>query len=608
MERARAAILAAGGAERANVFTRAQLALFGQVPWRAVPMMPVEIMLLPLWFPFHLSKVSYWSRTVIVPLLVLMALQPRARNPRGTGVAELFRTPPEQVRDYIRGPYRSGWGRFFKGLDSALRAAAPAFPRRTRKRAIDTAVAFVTARLNGEDGLGGIYPAIANSVMMFDTLGFDPNAPPAATAWAAVRKLLVEEPDRAWCQPCLSPVWDTALAGHAVAEAAGAAAPDVAAACAWLRGRQITDDAGDWAVRRPGLRPGGWAFQYWNDAYPDVDDTAVVGMLLHRQGDPAHAEAIARAREWIIGMQSQGRGRFDGGWGAFEPENTHLHLNHIPFADHGALLDPPTADVTARCVSFLAQIGMAADDPVLVRALAFLRREQEADGSWFGRWGTNYIYGTWSVLCALNAAGLGRRRSHGAPRRGLAGLGAARRRRLGRGRGKLRRRPARPLPRKHAEPDRLGRARPDGGRRDGPPGGGARHRLPHRRPARGRGMGRGSRIPPWVSRACSTCATTATGCISRCWRWHDTAACSAATTSAWRSDFKAKAPAEKIVVSWPTYLPLPVIAAPGLNRESVTTLTNRQHAHGALTAASHRKWTSTKASSWITSVLIARFS
>ena len=159
-------------------------------------------------------------------------------------------------------------------------------------------------------------------------------------------------------------------------------------------------------MRRPALRPGGWAFQYWNDPYPDVDDTAVVGMLLHRQGDPAHAEAIARAREWIVGMQSKGSGHFDGGWGAFEPENTHLHLNHIPFADHGALLDPPTADVTARCVSFLAQIGMAADDPALARALAFLKREQEADGSWFGRWGTNYIYGTWSVLCALNAAGV----------------------------------------------------------------------------------------------------------------------------------------------------------------------------------------------------------
>ncbi len=407
MARARAAILAAGGAERANVFTRAQLALFGAVPWRAVPAMPVEIMLLPLWFPFHLSKVSYWSRTVIVPLLVLMALRPRARNPRGITVAELFATPPEQVRDYIRGPYRSAWGRAFKLLDGALRAAEPLFPRRTRRRAIGRAVTFVTERINGEDGLGGIYPAIANSVMMFDTLGFPPDAPPAATAWSAVRKLLVEEPDRVWCSPCLSPVWDTALAGHAVAEAAGAQSASLAAACAWLATRQITTVPGDWAVRRPGLAPGGWAFQYWNDYYPDVDDTAVVGMLLHRAGDPAHAGAIARARDWILGMQSRGRGRFDGGWGAFEPENTHLHLNHIPFADHGALLDPPTSDVTARCVSFLAQIGMGADAPPMARALAFLRREQETDGSWFGRWGTNYIYGTWSVLCALNAAGVG---------------------------------------------------------------------------------------------------------------------------------------------------------------------------------------------------------
>jgi squalene-hopene/tetraprenyl-beta-curcumene cyclase len=182
-----------------------------------------------------------------------------------------------------------------------------------------------------------------------------------------------------------------------MAEAGAATGP----ACDWLRGKQITETVGDWAVRRPGLRPGGWAFQYENAHYPDVDDTAVVGVLLHRNGDPAHDESIARAREWIVGMQSS-----DGGWGAFEHENTHHHLNHIPFADHGALLDPPTADVTARCVSFLAQTGMAADDPVMARALAYLRREQEADGSWFGRWGTNYIYGTWSVLCALNAAGV----------------------------------------------------------------------------------------------------------------------------------------------------------------------------------------------------------
>jgi squalene-hopene/tetraprenyl-beta-curcumene cyclase len=399
MARARQAILAAGGAERTNVFTRAQLALFGQAPWRAVPVMPLEIMHLPLWFPFHLSKVSYWSRTVIVPLLVLMARRPLARNPRRIGIPELFRTPPDKVRDWIRGPYRSAWwGPFFKGLDSLLRVVQPAFPARGQRSAITKAVRFVTERLNGDDGLGGIYPAIANSVMMFDTLGYAPDHPDAATAWRAVRKLLVVEPERAYCQPCLSPVWDTGLAGHAMAEAG----IDTNAACVWLRERQILDVVGDWAVRRPGLRPGGWAFQYANPHYPDVDDTAVVGMLLHRNGDPSYTEAIDRAREWIIGMQSS-----DGGWGAFEPENTHLYLNNIPFADHGALLDPPTADVTARCVSFLAQIGMASDDPVLARAIAYLRREQEVEGSWFGRWGTNYIYGTWSVLCAFNAVGIG---------------------------------------------------------------------------------------------------------------------------------------------------------------------------------------------------------
>jgi squalene-hopene/tetraprenyl-beta-curcumene cyclase len=395
MLRAREAILAAGGAERTNVFTRAQLALFGEVPWRAVPVMPLEIMHLPLWFPFHLSKVSYWSRTVIVPLLVLMGLRPRARNPRGIGISELFRTPPDQVTDWIRGPYRSGWGRFFNGVDALLRRAEPLFPKPTRRSAIAKAVAFVTERLNGQDGLGAIYPAMANSVMMFDTLGYPADHPDAAIAWQSVRNLLVFQGDRAYCQPCLSPVWDTSLAGHALAEA-GIPTND---ACAWLTPLQITDVVGDWAVRRPGLRPGGWAFQYNNPHYPDVDDTAVVGMLLHRNGDPAHARAIDRAREWVIGMQSS-----DGGWGAFEPENTHHYLNHIPFADHGALLDPPTADVSARCVSFLAQIGMPADDPVMARALAYLRRGQEPDGSWFGRWGTNYIYGTWSVLCALNAA------------------------------------------------------------------------------------------------------------------------------------------------------------------------------------------------------------
>jgi squalene-hopene/tetraprenyl-beta-curcumene cyclase len=401
MLRARAAILAGGGAERSNVFTRAQLALFGQVPWDAVPVMPPELMLAPRWFPINLDRVSYWSRTVIVPLLVLMTRKPRARNPRRIDIAELFRRPPEQIRDWIRGPYRSIWGHFFARLDRLLRVIEQFAPRRMRELAIKRAVDFVIPRLNGEDGLGGIYPAMANTVMMFDTLGYGADHPHAITAWSAVRKLLVVQEDRAYCQPCLSPVWDTSLAGHALAEASDAAAPEVEAACRWLRERQITGLVGDWAAARPGVPPGGWAFQYENAYYPDVDDTAVVAMLLARNGDPAYAEAIRRAEAWIIGMQCR-----DGGWGAFDADNDYEYLNHIPFADHGALLDPPTADVTARCLSFLAQIGHASAEPFMAKGIGWLIRQQEADGSWFGRWGTNYIYGTWSVLCALNAVGL----------------------------------------------------------------------------------------------------------------------------------------------------------------------------------------------------------
>ena len=400
MVRAREAILAAGGAARCNVFTRVQLALFGQVPWRAAPCMPVEIMRLPKWFFFHLSKISYWSRTVLVPLLGLMALRPQARNPLGVEIPELFVVPAAQVRDWVRGPYRSAWGRVFKALDVVVRRAEPFFPKRARAESIAMAAAFVQERLNGEDGLGAIYPAMANTVMFFDALGLDADHPDAAIAWAAVRKLLVQTETEAYCQPCFSPIWDTSLAGHAVAEAMGASA-DTQAACDWLVDQQITEVRGDWADIRPNAPPGGWAFQYNNAHYPDVDDTAVVGMLLHRNGDPAHQYSIERARDWILGMQSA-----NGGWGAFDADNTHYALNHIPFADHGALLDPPTADVTGRCVSFLAQIGLSSDDPVMRRAIDYLRREQEPDGSWFGRWGTNFIYGTWSVLIALNAAGM----------------------------------------------------------------------------------------------------------------------------------------------------------------------------------------------------------
>ena len=405
MIRAREAILAHGGAERANTFARIQLALFGAIPWLGIPAMPVEIMLLPDRFVFNLWRVAYWSRTFIAPLVVLQALRPRARNPDNVTVDEIFRTPPDGIRDWNPGPFRSPWGAVFKRLDGLLKRAEPHARRSLRDRAIAKAKAFVEERLNGEDGVGAIYPPMAYTVMMYDALGYPPEHPQAATAWAALTNLLVDNGEEAYCQPCVSPVWDTCWAALALAEAGAAdladAAAPVAAACRWLADRQITHLRGDWAATRPDIEPGGWAFQYRNDHYPDVDDTALAGVLLHRHGGPACAASVERARAWIVGMQSR-----NGGWGAFDADNDLEVLNHIPFADHGALLDPPTSDVTARCVWFLAELGHAADRPVIARGLAFLRGEQEPDGSFFGRWGTNYVYGTWSVLVALRAAGL----------------------------------------------------------------------------------------------------------------------------------------------------------------------------------------------------------
>ena len=408
MRRARAAILAHGGAANANVFTRSLLALFGALPWRGVPVMPVEILLLPRWFPFHMTKVSYWSRTVITPLVVVNALKPRAKNPRNVSIAELFVEPPDRVRHWPGAPQQKfPWTTLFGALDQLLRWSEPYFPKGLRKRAIDRAVAFVEERLNGEDGLGAIYPAMAYSAIMFDTLGYGRQDPLMVQVMKAIDRLLVIREDEAYCQPCVSPVWDTGLAAHALMEAGGeASAPPVRAGLAWLEPLQITDVAGDWAVRKPHVRPGGWAFQYANAYYPDVDDTAVVAMAMDRavgQGpDDRGSEyktAIARAREWIEGLQSA-----NGGWGAFDSDNDYDYLNYIPFADHGALLDPPTADVTARCLSMLGQLGeVPSGNPVVARGVDYLLRTQENDGSWFGRWGMNYIYGTWSVLCALNA-------------------------------------------------------------------------------------------------------------------------------------------------------------------------------------------------------------
>ena len=400
MARAREAIRARGGAIKANVFTRILLALYGQCSWNDVPTVPPELILLPRWFPVHLSKMSYWARTVIVPLLVLCAKQPLARNPRGIHIGELF--VPGVPAASPRAPHQSaGWSAFFGALDRVLKIVP--WPRSARDKAIETCRAWTTQRLNGEDGLGAIYPAMANSVMMYDVLGYPENHPDRAIARLSVEKLLVIKADEAYCQPCVSPVWDTALVAHALLETKDAAAEAaVARGLEWLKPLQVLDVKGDWAEEKPDVRPGGWAFQYRNDYYPDLDDTAVVVMAMDRAAQrDQYKDSIARGTEWVEGLQSR-----DGGWGAFDADNSYYYLNNIPFADHGALLDPPTEDVSGRCVGMLAQLGKT-DDRRLKAGIDYLIKKQCADGSWWGRWGVNYIYGTWSALAGLNGAGLG---------------------------------------------------------------------------------------------------------------------------------------------------------------------------------------------------------
>jgi squalene-hopene/tetraprenyl-beta-curcumene cyclase len=362
-------------------------------------------MLLPRWFFFHLAKVSYWSRTVMVPLFILCTRKPLAKNPRNVHIRELFITPPEVERDYFRDSLQQGGllGRVLLLVDRLSRLIDPVIPTAVRARATRRAERWMLERLNGEDGLGAIFPAMVNALEAMTILGYPADDPRRATAKRALQKLLVVGPSSAYCQPCVSPVWDTALACLALQETGCAASlPASTRALDWLQTKQLLDEPGDWQVDRPALAGGGWAFQFANGHYPDLDDTAVVAWAMHQaRNSTDYTPNVSRALDWLVGMQSR-----NGGFAAFDADNTSHYLNKIPFADHGALLDPPTSDVTARVVTVLARIDRPQDRPALSRALSYLRAEQEPDGSWFGRWGTNYIYGTWSVLTALAQAGV----------------------------------------------------------------------------------------------------------------------------------------------------------------------------------------------------------
>ena len=406
MKRAREAILAQGGAAKANVFTRIALAQFGQIPWRGVPFVPVEIVLLPKWFPFHLDKVSYWSRTVMVPLMILCSLRVQAKNPRGVHVHELFVTPPDQERHYFE--TKGAINRIFLAIDKIGRTVEPLIPRRLRQRAIKQAEAWFVPRLNGEDGLGAIFPAMVNAYEAMAELGYSKDHPLRATCLKSIQKLLVERADGSvYCQACVSPVWDTGWAALSLLHTGPQGETDERARAAidqameWLVSKQETEVQGDWSIRAPNLKPGGWAFQYANAYYPDLDDTAMVAALLHvATNDGRYQSVIERATDWLVGLQSS-----SGAFGAFDIDNDFLYLNRIPFADHGALCDPPTEDVSGRVLLPMGLLNRPQDRSAIRRCVVYLRQNQQPDGSWWGRWGTNFIYGTWSVLAGLAFAG-----------------------------------------------------------------------------------------------------------------------------------------------------------------------------------------------------------
>jgi squalene-hopene/tetraprenyl-beta-curcumene cyclase len=403
MAKARENILAKGGVTKANVFTKITLALFGQYDWRGIPAMPIEIMLLPRQSYFNIYEVSYWSRTVIVPLCILMDLKPVCRIPEAARIDELY--VPSRAEADLRFPLGDqliSWKNFFIGLDRLLPNLENWAPRPFRARARQRALAWTLTRM-GPGGLGGIYPAMANAVMALHTLGYSEDHPKMAEGWKEIELLGIEEVDTFRMQPCLAPIWDTSLAMNALVESGlPGNHPALLNAAAWLIQGQILR-RGDWQVKRPNLPAGGWPFQFRNDFYPDTDDTAMVLMALKKVRLPDRTDIrqiIKVGLGWFLGMQSE-----SGGWGSFDADNTRFLLNHIPFADHGALLDPPTKDLAGRGLETLGTYGETAAHPEAARALAFIKETQCADGSWYGRWGVNYIYGTWSVLRGLQAIG-----------------------------------------------------------------------------------------------------------------------------------------------------------------------------------------------------------
>jgi squalene-hopene/tetraprenyl-beta-curcumene cyclase len=403
--RARKKILDMGGVTEVNTFTKIYLCFLGQFDYDAVPAIPPEIVLFPNWFWFNIYEISSWSRAILVPLSICYAKKPLKKIPDDMGVEELFVGGRDKSRMHLHWSKELvSWRNFFLVLDRMVHWFELVHIRPLRWLALRQAEKWMLERFEMSDGLGAIYPSIMNSIIAMRCLGYSLDDPQVIRAMDEFEKLGIEEEDTFRMQPCMSPVWDTAYALFALGEAGVPATDPRMVKCAdWILQKQVRN-SGDWKVKNTKGQPGGWYFEFNNEFYPDVDDSAMVCLALSRVEHPNgryQRESVQRAIDWIFSMQCK-----NGGWASFDKDNDRMVFENIPFADHNAMLDPPTVDITGRILEMLATYGYDKNDKRVKRAIKFIREEQEPDGSWFGRWGVNYIYGTMLVLRGLEAIGV----------------------------------------------------------------------------------------------------------------------------------------------------------------------------------------------------------
>ena len=407
LRRACQLILSQGGVTRARVFTKIFLALFGQYDWRGIPFIPPELIFLPPSFYINIYEFSSWSRSVIIPLSIIFAKKPLCPLPPDRHVEELFLEPPGPARYAIQRRERGlNWETFFVLLDSLLKRSESYYTFSTlqtlREIAMRRAEQWTLEHQDHTGDWGGIMPAMMNSVLALLSLGYPLDSPPVGKGLEAIERYGMETADTFRLQSCVSPVWDTVLSLTALVDSGVPRThPAVRRTVQWVIGKQVLRE-GDWKVKNRRGQPGGWAFEFNNDFYPDNDDTAAVLIALHKAGlpDEAKGEVFQRGLQWLLSMQGD-----DGGWGAFDVNNNKAILNKIPFADLESMLDPSTSDLTGRTLELLGLAGFPRNHRVVQQALRFVQGDQQADGAWYGRWGVNYIYGTCHVLCGLRSMG-----------------------------------------------------------------------------------------------------------------------------------------------------------------------------------------------------------